>query len=496
MSRVLEELHISKCHAPKDGHAGGIAIIYGSIESAETGYSANNSHILSAVFVNSCSGGIFTPQHSAIALPGSDPPSPFALTNGTCVITGIDQWAGQLLSNPSHLNENCIVTVENVGYLTAVSFDAGLSILKVDGKSYSGQAGPVRQVVLPGSQVVWNSSPCSGECIECKHGNGSFCNACCSQQNQCAKGMNYSGENCTNHGGTNCSACNQRWTVLFESFTTPVPTQLGAAGGIAILNSGNNSYNNVLMASHLTISNCRGWVGGLAIVDASTHSNQISCALHESHFHDNQGGLGVVHADGQAAGALGFSLAMKDLESNFTIKGTRFVANSLHVRCTDAHCRAGAVALSGAAASIDLCSFSRNKSPVSSGALFATQGPLALQSSQFNDNEVTSKVIGLPDFSTARIENPEIYNSTMVFSNSKGSTRVLGIDGNLTLATWFTNNSRRSAASLQLSALQLQCPSGTEVVDMGINMDTGIKTFECDTCGNGFYNLGTGEIAM
>ena len=181
----------------------------------------------------------------------------------------------------------------------------------------------------------------------------------------------------------NCSACSQRWSVYFESFNTPVPTQLGAAGGVAIFYSGNKTYNNVLTASHLTISNCRGWVGGLAIVDASTHSSQISCALYDSYFHGNQGGLGDVYADVQAAGALGFSLVMKDLESNFTIRGTRFVENSLHVSCTHAHCRAGAVALSGAAGSIDSCAFSENTSPVCAGALFATQGHLALQSSQF-----------------------------------------------------------------------------------------------------------------
>ena len=280
-------------------------------------------------------------------------------------------------------------------------------------------------------------------------------------------------------------------TLTSCSGGTGIRTGAGA-GGVAIwyYSAGGNSVDmNSHTISNLYASHCRGGdssqgAGALAVVVARGSPVGFSTILSGSNFFQNQGGV----ADGQSqgvgvAGVVRFHIPQnKTGNNNFRIWDTRFESNSLSSDCTSVLCLAGAVALSGAAATIGMCSFDNNSSPALSGALFVQRGHLALESSVFRDNKAGAT------YSVASIESLTVQSTEMYFNQ----TAVTGVhlrsqpEFNLTKSgnSSFANSSRHVLPF----GLLLGCPAGAQVYTPVANQ------FKCQTCASGQYSLSAGEF--
>ena len=83
-----------------------------------------------------------------------------SLDSGTCVIDGSCATSPGFPSGYGD-NEECSITVEAAGYMTATTFvtESLWDKLTVDGTDYSGSTGPFNQLVPSGAAVEWKSDP-------------------------------------------------------------------------------------------------------------------------------------------------------------------------------------------------------------------------------------------------------------------------------------------------------------------------------------------------
>jgi hypothetical protein len=83
-----------------------------------------------------------------------------SLDSGTCVIDGSCATSPGFPSGYGN-NEECSITVEAAGYMTATTFvtESCCDKLTVDDSDYSGSTGPFNQLVPSGAAVEWKSDP-------------------------------------------------------------------------------------------------------------------------------------------------------------------------------------------------------------------------------------------------------------------------------------------------------------------------------------------------
>ena len=84
--------------------------------------------------------------------------SAFSLVDGTCVVDGACATTSGFPSNYGD-HEECSVTVQAAGFLTATTFDTEYCCdeLTVSSTEYSGIKGPVHQPIPSGAVVMWKS---------------------------------------------------------------------------------------------------------------------------------------------------------------------------------------------------------------------------------------------------------------------------------------------------------------------------------------------------